>query len=123
MQLYRYPDKKEWRNILMRPSMDTASLESTVAEIINEVRRSGDRAVRQFTLQFDKVDTEEFAVTEDEIKEAVHMVQEDLRHAIRQAHSNIHTFHKQQVAASTVVETMPGVKCWRKSVAIEKVGL
>jgi histidinol dehydrogenase len=123
MQLYRYPDKKEWRNILMRPSMDTVSLESTVSEIIHEVRRSGDRAVRQFTLKFDKLDSEVFEVTEDEIREASQLVPLELRDAIRQAYSNIEQFHKQQVAATTVVETMPGVTCWRKSVAIEKVGL
>ncbi|RYG02567.1 MAG: histidinol dehydrogenase, partial [Chitinophagaceae bacterium] len=50
-------------------------------------------------------------------------VPEELKAAIALAKQNIETFHLSQVSSPEVVDTMPGVSCWRKSVAIEKVGL
>ena len=47
----------------------------------------------------------------------------ELKNAIQLAYKNIFTFHQKQQSAVEVVETMPGVQCWRKSIAIEKVGL
>jgi len=123
MQVFRYPDKKDWKKIVRRPSLDTASLESTVAEIIKEVKQRGDEAVREYTKMFDKVEIENFAVSATEVGEAIGQVPEELRQAIIQAQKNIEQFHRQQLTVTTVIETMPGVKCWRKNVAIEKVGL
>ena len=48
---------------------------------------------------------------------------EPLREAIRTAKQNIETFHRSQRVASEEIETMPGVRCWRESRAIESVGL
>jgi len=62
-------------------------------------------------------------VSRQEIEEAAYLISDELKAAIRQAKDNIEAFHKKQVEVSGVVETMPGVKCWRKTVAIEKVGL
>ena len=47
----------------------------------------------------------------------------ELKSAINLAHDNIHKFHKAQVFEQRKIETMPGVTCWQKSVAIESVGL
>src|SRR5882757_3016803 len=108
---------------LSRPVFDTRSLELTVANILKEVKEKGDEAVRRFSLQFDKVSPDECAVSRQEIEEAASLISDELKSAIQQAQRNIEAFHSRQVGASGVVETMPGVKCWRKTVAIEKVGL
>lgn len=90
---------------------------------MQEVKQNGDAAVKQFTQQFDGVDMADFVVAEKEISEAASLVSEELQQAIQQAASNIRLFHTKQTAAVEVVETMPGVQCWRKSIGIEKVGL
>lgn len=108
---------------LRRPVLDTRSLEETVSSILAEVRRDGDAAVRRFSLAFDKSAPEVLELTAAEIAEGVAAVDEELKTAIRKAAEHITTFHRLQLRPESSVETMPGVRCWRKSVGIEKVGL
>jgi histidinol dehydrogenase len=57
------------------------------------------------------------------MEEARNSVSADLQQAIEMAYSNIRKFHESQRFRSKKVETQPGVVCWQKSIAIEKVGL
>jgi histidinol dehydrogenase len=123
MKLYKYPDRKEWKEILLRPVMDNASLEKTVSKILKKVKEKGDKAVKKYTGEFDGVKLKKLLVTEKEIKAAAGLLSEELKLAIQQAASNIRCFHEKQVVPVDIIETMPGVKCWRKSIGIEKVGL
>jgi histidinol dehydrogenase len=123
MQVFRYPERKEWKAILARPVIDAIVLEQKVIQILAEVKAGGDAAVNRYTKQFDGVDIKEMQVSEAEINEAEKILPAELKNAIRQAAANIKTFHARQVSPVEIIETMPGVQCWRKSVAIEKVGL
>ncbi|MDX1939222.1 MAG: histidinol dehydrogenase [Saprospiraceae bacterium] len=123
MKIFINPDKSTWRDLLKRPVFETASLEKTVSEILQSIQNEGDTAVKRFTVQFDKVEIENLQVSETEIQEAIQSLDSDLKQAIQIAKANIEKFHSQQIQAIEVVETMPGVRCWRKSVGIEKVGL
>ena len=91
--------------------------------ILEDVRNNGDEAVRRCELRFDGVSLQSLAVTEGEIENAVRSVDAELKEAIELAHSNIGKFHMAQRTTEHKVETMPGVSCWQKSVAIQKVGL
>jgi histidinol dehydrogenase len=108
---------------LRRPVFDTTALEQTVAGILADVRDGGDGAVRKYALQFDKSAPAIAALTAAEIRAGAAGVDEALKAAIRMAAANISEFHKTQQREEDVVETMAGVRCWRKMVAIEKVGL
>jgi histidinol dehydrogenase len=123
MNVYKYPDPDTWEEIVKRPLMDTASLESTVQAVLADVKRDGDEAVRKYTLKFDKASFSDLLVTETEIEAAVSAVDAVLKAAIGQAKDNIEKFHAAQRDEVRVIETMPGVACWRKSVPVEKVGL
>lgn len=123
MKLIKYPVKEQWKTILQRPALDTTALYQKVRGVLDVVKQDGDTAVRQFTKQFDGVLLADFLVTVDEINEAVAMIPDDLKNAIQQAADNIRRFHEKQVAGVEIIETMPGIQCWRKSVGIEKVGL
>ena len=109
--------------VLSRPVFDTRSLEETVGNILQEVKKNGDAAVRKFSLQFDKVSPDNLEVSSSEIGDAVKLVDEELKQAIGLAKAHIEAFHRRQVQGVERVETMPGVQCWRKAVPIEKVGL
>ncbi|OQP63144.1 histidinol dehydrogenase [Niastella vici] len=123
MQVYQYPERGEWKALLQRPVMNVAALESSVQHILQEVKQQGDAAVKKFTLQFDKATISDLQVAEEEFMIAQQSLDAKLKAAILSAKVNIETFHKSQLTAPEVIETMPGVQCWRKSVAIEKVGL
>lgn len=123
MQYIRYPEKSTWSSILQRPVFDTRDLESRVTSILDDVKANGDAAVRKYALQFDKVELGELTVSEAEFAAASNAVSEELKIAIQTAKRNIEVFHKKQQEQTAVVETMPGVQCWRRATAIEKVGL
>ena len=106
-----------------RPHLDVSQLNQTVASVLADVKQRGDEAVKGYELKFDHVDLPSLEVTKAEIEEAETLVSEELKEAIRLAHSNIKTFHKSQRFRTKKVETQPGVVCWQKSIAIEKVGL
>lgn len=108
---------------LKRPSIDTRALEQTVSGILEDVRQHGDAAVRQYSLQFDKTAPDPVELTGADIEAGAAGVDEFLKSAIRQAAANIRAFHETQVHPEPAVEILAGVRCWRKAVAIEKVGL
>ena len=123
MNVIIYPDRADWKEILKRPTLDTGSLRETVCGILGRVRNEGDKAVMEDEEMFDKVKLHSLAVTEDEFREAEKAVSIELKAAIMLAYKNIHTFHSSQKFEGKKVSTLPGVTCWQKAVAIEKVGL
>jgi histidinol dehydrogenase len=123
MKVYKYPEKKEWKQLLRRPAHDTSHLITKVEKILKRVKSKGDKEVIKYTKRFDGVSLDQLAVSEKEMNEAAALVSDDLKQAIYQAKKNIELFHAAQIDAPRIIETMPGVECWRKMVAIEKVGL
>lgn len=123
MILISNPDKSQWAEILKRPVMNVENLFDTVRSIIDRVKAEGDRAVIDYEEKFDKAVLTSLAVTDEELAEAETLVSDELKAAIRLAKQNIESFHAAQRFEGKKVETQPGVTCWQKSVAIEKVGL
>ncbi len=123
MNIYRYPDKELWGEIVARPRLDLTKLNETVASVLADVRQRGDEAVKAYEQKFDKVELESLAVTEEEMEEAEKQVSNELRDAIILAHHNIKVFHVSQRFVGQKVKTQEGVTCWQKSVPIERVGL
>lgn len=123
MEQIKYSKNKDWSKILQRPAFDSSLLEKKVRKILNEVKNKGDKAVKRFTEEFDGLKLKNFSVTEKEFKEAEKLLPKELKDAIIIAKNNIEKFHAAQIQQIEIIETMPGVKCWRKNIAIEKVGL
>ena len=123
MKIIKYPLKSDWELLLTRPVFDSTILEGIVQSILFDIKKNGDSAVKKYTKEFDKVDLNDLLVSEDEFLEAEKNVSADLKNAIQLAKSNIEKFHLSQKEDFKVVETTIGVICWRKSLAIEKVGL
>ena len=123
MQIFKLPAKSEWKKILERPAIAVAALEHIVQPILDAVKKEGDAAIARYTKQFDGIGIETLLVNEKEINEAEMALTSALKLSILQATANIKVFHLHQVSPIEIIETMPGVQCWRKSVGIEKVGL
>ncbi len=123
MNIIKYPARHEWAQITERPHLDTTQLNQTVADVLADIKVRGDEAVKGYELKFDHVDLDCLAVSDKEIAETETTISKNLRDAIELAHDNIKKFHESQRFRSKKVETQPGIICWQKSVAIEKVGL
>ncbi|MEL6844319.1 MAG: histidinol dehydrogenase, partial [Bacteroidota bacterium] len=123
MKIYNNPPRSEWAAMLRRPAIDHSQLEAKVSAILQDIKKDGDEAVRKYTAQFDGAAPAHLQVTAEEIEAAISQVPEELKQAIQQAKANIEIFHQSQREEPQLIETMPGVRCWRKSVGIQKVGL
>jgi histidinol dehydrogenase len=119
----KYPSKEDWQEMIKRPVAETISLEKTVKKILEKVKAKGDKAVRKYTKEFDGVSLKKLEVSKKEIIAAEKLLSQELKNAIQQAKANIEKFHIAQIEVVKTIETMPGIKCWRKSVGIEKVGI
>lgn len=123
MEVFINPSPETWPALCQRPHVELEFLENSVRNILDRVKRSGDEALRALTKQFDKADLGPLTVSAEEITTAVASLPNDLKQAIQLAAANIEKFHATQKQQLLPVETMPGVMCWRKAVAIEKVGI
>lgn len=123
MKKILYPKRDEWAEIVERPHLDVSQLTATVRGVLNDVKARGDEAVKEYELKFDHAQLQSLAVSEAEMDEAEKLVDDDLKAAIQLAHDNIKTFHESEKFTGHKVNTQPGVTCWQKSVAIDKVGL
>lgn len=123
MKRYTSPAKEDWSEIIKRPLQDTTTLFDLVQNILIDIKLKGDSAVQEYSEKFDGVAPANVLVTDDEIREANLLVTDQLKDAIYAAKANIEKFHAAQRFEEVKVQTSPGVICWQKAVAIEKVGL
>ena len=123
MKTYIYPERREWQRLVRRPGLKRSALDSIVMNIIEDVRQRGDIALRKYSREFDGLNIEEFRLSGSEIHGAAKSVPEELKKAIQLAKANIEKFHMSQVVEEEIIETSPGVKCWRKNIAVERAGL
>ena len=123
MQIIKNPNKASWSELIKRPTKSVDSIEATVVQIFEDVKRNGNLALQKYTALFDGIDSDVLEVSDAEIERASKNVPEELKIAIQMAKQNIETFHKAQKTERIEVETMPGVKCWQEKRPIEKIGL
>ncbi|MDR1557584.1 MAG: histidinol dehydrogenase [Tannerellaceae bacterium] len=123
MQIVMYPSRSGWAALTQRPALDVSALSDKVRSVSDDVRKQGDAALRRYGAMYDNVCLTNLRVTEEEIQEAEKRVPDELKKAIGTAAGHIETFHAAQRFTGRKIETAPGVVCWQKAVAIEKVGL
>ncbi len=122
IKIYDY-DKLSIDDIFAREEEDTSRLENTVAEIIENVRKNGDSALKEYADKFDGGAPECLEVTEQEIEEAFKTVSPELIEIMKKAAKNIENFHKRQIRQSFIISEEDGAICGQKIIPIEKAGL
>jgi histidinol dehydrogenase len=123
MKIFEYPESEVLKEILQRPTQNFEEISLKVKPVLDAVKHEGDQALRRFALEFDNILLDNFKVDDFEINNAENQISPELKSAIDQAFQNIHKFHAAQVSEPEIIETLPGVQCWRRSVGIEKVGI
>jgi histidinol dehydrogenase len=101
----------------------TEEQRKAVQQIIAEVRRSGDQAVKAFTEKFDSVLLEDFRVTQEEISEAYNGVSQNLVDIITEAATNIRTYHEKQLRPSWMTTEENGTMLGQKITPLDSVGV
>lgn len=123
MELTVNPPQSAWPELCRRNIPDDADIEKSVVEIIDDVCRRGDAALRHMAEMFDHTRLDSLQLSEAEIDVGAAQVSVDLSEAIKRAASNIRKFHEAQMPRAVDVVTSPGVRCVQRPVAIERVGL
>ena len=123
MKTFFLPPKDSWEDLCKRPGLVRSELEDVVLKILSDVKALGDKAVMEYSWKFDKIEPASLKVSDQEIAESANEISKDLKTSIDTARRNIEKFHFTQLKKEEPIETSPGIKCWRKNVAIEKVGL
>ncbi len=113
--------KKE--DILTRDINTKSGVEDIVSDIIDNVRKNGDKALREYSLKFDRAIVEDLEVTKEEIEEAYASEDKDFISTLEKARDNIHHFHSHQVRNNFIINDKDGVILGQKITPIEKVGL
>ncbi len=123
MKVFKHPAREQWNEFLKRPNPDNKEIVESVASILENVKAKGDEKVLEYTAKFDNVQLKNLAITQEEFDACDEFVSQKLKDAMKVAYKNILTFHTTHRENYHVVETMPGVRCWRRALPIEKVGL
>ncbi|GIX48353.1 MAG: histidinol dehydrogenase [Candidatus Tectimicrobiota bacterium] len=116
-------DAETRARLLQRARSDVQRVLPQVQAVMEEVRRRGDAAVREYTARFDGVALEALRVTEEELAAARGQVDPALREALEKAKEALEAFHRRQLPRDEVFELRPGVRVGRLWRPIEKVGL
>ena len=123
MKKYINPSREQFAGLVVRPVIKAEDLSALVKRVFGQVKNEGDKAIKEFTATFDKVEVNRLKVSEKEFEEAEKAVSKELKSAIRLAKNNIEKFHDSQRLEKQIIETAKGVECWQEARAIEKVGL
>ena len=113
--------KKE--DILTRDINTKSGVEDIVSDIIDNVKLNGDKALKEYSLKFDKAEIECLEVTKEEIEAAYNSEDKEFIATLEKARDNIHHFHSHQVRNNFVINDKDGVILGQKITPIEKVGL
>ena len=122
-KIYVNPPRSEWPALTARCTRQEEEIGERVAAILAEVRTGGDAALRRIVRRIEGYLPETFEVTRERRAEAAKAVSPQLKAALEQAKANIEAFHRAQLTAQVEVETMPGVRCVQRAVAIGRAGL
>jgi histidinol dehydrogenase len=117
------PATQDWPALCSRPELPIDDLEDLAKQVFKEIAQKGDWAVHKYTNLFDGMAPQKLVLTKEDIGNGAAQVPGELRRAISMAKENIEAFHSSQIENKKIIETAPGVECWRESRAIESVGL
>ena len=101
----------------------TVDVAAIVADIIDNVKANGDKALLDYTKKFDKAELSSLQVTAEEIEEAVNAVDPAFLEILEKAAANIRKFHQRQVRNSFVINDTDGVVIGQKIIPVDRAGL
>ena len=102
---------------------NAADVRETVAAIIDDVRRNGDRALYAYAEKFDHASLTSLEVTPREMEEALALTEPAFMAVLERAAANIRRFHEQQKRSGFILNDRPGVVMGQKILPVERAGI
>lgn len=121
MKIVSY-DKTNPKMILNR-ELENPNIECTVKEILSDVKKRGDAALREYTLKFDGADLFDILVSKEEISHAVKEVDEEFWKVLQKAAANIKEFHEKQCDSGYVMTKASGAVMGQMTLPLDRVGI
>ncbi|GAA0078356.1 histidinol dehydrogenase [Clostridium sp. CTA-5] len=106
-----------------REEVEQSKVTDIVAEILSKVKNEGDKALINFTKEFDKVELKDLEVSQKELEECFNKVEEDFIKALQEAKINIEDYHKKQKKSGFIMTKEMGVYLGQKISPLENVGV
>ena len=104
-------------------TLPTDNVSDAVAEILTAVRQEGDKALLAFEKRFDGAELSSLLVSEEEIRQALTLVEPEFLEILKEAAANIRAFHEKQKRTSFLINDRPGVVMGQKIIPLDRVGL
>lgn len=123
MEIFIEPSREQWAELCSRSRGDDSQVASIVSALVQRVAEGGDEALKAIALEIDGSVPASLEVSADEFAQAEAAVSAEVKAAVEQAIANVEAFHRAQLPSEVEMETMPGVRCIQKPVAIQSVGL
>ena len=123
MEIIVNPAPSQWEKMCERNAPSDDKVIESVKQIVANVRKNGDDALRHYAQEFDHADIDALELTTSERNALAAQVAPEVRQAIDHACKNITAFHQAQMPKPVEVETQSGVRCVQKAMPIQRVGL
>lgn len=123
MEIFIEPAREQWAELCSRSRGDDSQVASIVGALVQRVAEGGDGALKAIALEIDGFAPTSLEVSAEEFAEAEVAVSAEVKAAVERAIANVEAFHRAQLPSPVELETMPGVRCCQKPVAIQRVGL
>jgi histidinol dehydrogenase len=123
LKIFDHPSSSLYRDLTIRPQLDKSDLNAIIDEIYKGVAEQGDAYLKLLTKKFDKVEIEATLVNQSLLQNALEDLNSELKDAILLAKDNITKFHQAQYPPIVKVNTIDGVNCVQKAIAIERIGI
>jgi histidinol dehydrogenase len=121
MKIIDAKNRRAIETLFKRDDRADAAFEKRVRDIVNGVRRGGDRALARFARRFDKA-TEPLEVSKAEMRDYASLVSADVRQAIRTAAGNIARVAARQIPKHWDLTVVPGVSIEQRVEPLGRVG-
>ncbi len=108
---------------IFKRNLPTVNVEDVVADIIANVRKNGDAALFEYSEKFDKAKLSALAVSEEEIEEALTLVEPEFLEVLKKAAARIRKFHEKQKRNSFIINDEPGILMGQKVIPVDKAGI
>lgn len=119
--------KEDWSILLKelkeREEEVNGDITKSVSEILDNVRVNGDKALKEYTKKFDKVDLNELQVSNEEIEKCFASVEEEFINNLKEAKENIEYYHKAQKSRGFILNKINGIFLGQRVLPLEKVGV
>lgn len=104
-------------------AVPAVNVEDIVSEIIDNVKKNGDKALLKYCKEFDKAELDSLVVSQEEIDEALNFVEPEFVEILEKAARNIRKFHEKQLRNSFVINDEDGIVIGQKVIPVDRAGL